>query len=165
MGRPLGSKNKVKKKSVHKSKKNRDYYLKNNLKIKIGRAIGLHTQKKYIIIKNVLSLGSVKFLLNKLPTNAWATIERNRYWTPESPKGFTKSLADLPLAFDQRRKFKDFYPTVASCLGYSQHSIEDDKLIKHSAHLEVNSLMKSKKISILHVNSFLLILRNAKIIT
>jgi hypothetical protein len=45
MGRPLGSKNKVKKKSVHKSKTNRDYYLKNNLKIKIGRAIALHTKK------------------------------------------------------------------------------------------------------------------------
>ena len=125
MGRPLGSKNKVKKKSVHKSKTNRDYYLKNNLKIKIGRAIGSHT-KKYIVIKNVLSLESVSFLLGKLPpSNAWAPIERNRYWTPESPKGFTKLLANLPLAFDQRKKFKDFYPMVGSCLGYSQHSIAE----------------------------------------
>ena len=64
----------------YRQKANRNYYLKNSLISKIKKAINEHIDKKYIIIKKVISKIDAQNCIEKRVIRNYVKIQDNRYF-------------------------------------------------------------------------------------
>ena len=141
----------------YRKKINRKYYLQNSLKKKILRDISNCANKRYIIIKNVLSKDDAEQCIREKGTrsNMVAIQGSERLYDSNGTKCFTKFIRSLPTTGYRHSKkestknvndddiplFQDFYKLVANCLGIAKPYIaEHDKMIIHRKNLEVSNI-------------------------
>jgi len=133
---------------AYAKERNKRYWLRDGLKIKVKRAIKAAKHKGCFIIRNVVSKEDSKAIILKRPADSSLVNIGTSYRRFDSigHDSFTKKIRELTVNWpmkgpksDKLTKFGDFYKLVAECLGFETAYVDQhDRIIIHSDKLQVS---------------------------